>query len=169
MARSITPRRLLLAGRNMAAGITLIITPALLWLGIAGPGQAAQAATTTTLYFTLQTAKSSGTLGVFTSVTGLVGITPGKLDNVVLSGPFEPQEYLALRNLLQQEMTGPVQNQNLFLAGHTGSPNGPVVVEWKLWDAFESYLAVSGPTAGSPAETISVRFATYGVTRVLAS
>jgi hypothetical protein len=165
MTRSITPRRLLLAGRNMAAGITLIITPALLWLGIAGPGQAAQAATITPYYFTLQTAQSSGTLGVFTSVTGLVGSTPGKLYSVVLKGPFESQEYFALFNLRNQEMTGPVQKQNLFLAAHSGSSNGPVVAEWKLRDAFESELAMSRSTDGPP-ETISVRFTTYGVTAV---
>ena len=142
MTHRLAPRRLLSALRNAAVGIALIVTPILLFLGVAGPGQAAEAATNTTpaTIYDLQV-KDAGGGYEFTQLVKLTTSDPAK---IVLSGPLENDT--ALWAWYQGERAGTIGRMNLTLTKIT---NGTLAEEWGLNGARLSRLEVTGLKAGS--------------------
>jgi hypothetical protein len=145
MAHRIAPPRLLAALGNTAAGITLIITPVLLCLGIAGPGQAAQAATTAppAAYYILQAGATR--LGTFGQLAKLTTSDPARI--VLKDSPLADD--LALYSYWQAEQAGTARRVDFTLTMRTGSPAGPLAEEWDLKDAYVSRLELSGVKAGT--------------------
>ena len=145
MAHRIAPRRLRPALRNTAAGLTLISAPVLMFLGVAGPGQAAQAATIATppAHYVL---KVDGGAGHW-EFSQLVRITTSGPPKIVLrSSPASG--FTTLWSLLKAEQKGTVGRVNFTLTAYTGAVSGTPAEQWDLGGAKVTRMQVSGLKAG---------------------
>ena len=143
MAHRIAPRRLRPALRNTAAGLTLIGTPVLMFLGVAGPGPAAQAATIPTVpgHYVLTVDGGAGSWDF--SQARFTATHPPK---VVLRG--SPGNGAALWSLEKAEQRGTVGRVNFTLALYTGAANSTLAEEWDLGGARVSRMQISGLKPG---------------------
>ena len=151
MAHRIAPRRLRPALRNTAAGLTFIGTPVLLFLGVAGPGQAAQAATTPAPanHYVL---RADGRPGSW-EFGQLVRITTSGPPKIVLRSS-SINGFPTLWSLFKAEQKGTVGRVNFTLTAYTGSANSTLAEEWDLGGAKVSRMLISGLKAGGTSTAV---------------